>query len=275
MRPRSLSAFASLILCAPLFIAACTDDPAATTTTTTSGAGGGGGEGVGGGGGAGALCEPATNACSDDIILQMDLQEDIAPGKVENAPEGAGFISTIDARAGGFGAADPDSYVHARFTDKGLEKVDISDQDSLDSMDWDISFRRFVIRINSVDSGPSCVTAARVPGSVAFDDIKTLPDNLTFKADSYFTESCELIPDGSGLGSPATVLSSYWIYPGCVKMTGHIYVVKLRDGRHVKLTVLSYYSEATQAECDACMMDSCMITPTGSAIFRVRWEFLP
>lgn len=245
--------------------------PAGAAARAPGAGGDSGAGGAGGAGGAAGLCAPTTLACSDQIILQMNLQTDIAPGKVDNAADGTGFLSTVDARAGGFGAADPDSYVHARFTDAGLEKVDISDQDSLDSVDWDIAFRRFVIRVNSGDSGPSCVTVARVPGTVVYDDYKMTSNNLVYKTDDYFTDSCDLIPDGSGLGSPATALSSYWEYPGCVKMTNHVYVVELRDGRHVKFTVLSYYSEAAQMECDTTNMTS----SAGSAIFRVRWAFLP
>lgn len=274
MRSPALPTF--LILCALPFAAACSSGPSDSTSTGAgSGGAGSGGSGsaggAGGAGGAAAACEPAKIACSDDIILQMNLQTDIAPGKIDNTADGSGFITSIDARAGGFGAADPDSYVHARFTDAGLEKLDISDQDSLDSMDWDVAFRRFVIRVNSGDSGPSCVSVARVPGVVLFDDLTTAPGTLSFKADDYFTDSCELIPDGSGLGSPATALSSYWAYPGCVQMTNHLYVIELRDGRRVKLTVLSYYSEAAQAECDMTGSTSA----AGAAIFRVRWAFLP
>lgn len=276
---RMLSLPALVIICASPIAAAIAgcggDDPSQSPTGGGTGGDGGAG-GAGGGGGAPAACEPAKVACSDEIILGMNLQTDIAPGKIQNTAEATGgFLSKIDATAGGFGAQDPDSYVHARFTDMGLEKVDISDQASLDSMDWDVAFRRFVIRVNSGSSGPSCVTAARVPGTVAFDDYTAAADSLMYKPDVYFTESCELIPDGSGLGSPATVLSSFWNYPGCVQMTDHVYVVALRDGRKVKLAVQSYYSDAAQAQCDACTMNCSGLPLSGSANIQLRWAFFP
>ena len=47
--------------------------------------------------------------------------------------------------------------MYAKFTANGLVKLDtLSDMTALDSMDWDIAFRRYVVRINSGFSGPSC-----------------------------------------------------------------------------------------------------------------------
>ena len=95
--------------------------------------------------------------CEDNVVQQMDLKNNVAPGLITDVADGNGYWSTIDARAGGFMYTD--SYVYAKFTDKGLQKVDLTDEQSIGSMDWDIAFRRFVIRINSGNSGPSCVMA--------------------------------------------------------------------------------------------------------------------
>jgi hypothetical protein len=213
----------------------------------------------------------------------LDLQTDVAPGAVENAADGSGWYSLVDATAGGFGANPPDSYVYARFTSTGLEKVEISDETALDSMDWDVAFRRYMIRINSGNSGPSCVTAATVAGSPppTYDSITTLPGGLTFGADEFFTASpeCAIIEDNSGLpGSPAVALAGYWSYGTCMAMTGEIYVLQLRSGQYLKLTVTQYYWDAQaadpgagQAACDA----SGTSPATGSANIHFRWAFLP
>jgi hypothetical protein len=85
--------------------------------------------------------------------------------------------------------------------------------------------------------------------------------------------ACALVSDGSGLpGSPGVALQSFWEYPGCVKMTGNVYVVSLADGRHVKLQVLSYYSPANQLLCDT---ESRVNMPSGSGALRIKWAFLP
>jgi hypothetical protein len=240
-------------------------------------AGGGGGTAGTGGTGTGgvmALCkDPTPVACEDQVILGMNLQPDPTKALISNEADGAGWTSHIDATAGGAFAATPDSYTYGKFSAAGLTKVDISDEASLASMDWDIAFRRYVVRINSGDSGPSCVQAARVPGMGKYEDLTSVPDTLSYHQDDYFTESCELIPDGSGLeNSPATALSAYWTYPGCVKMSGYVFVVQIADGRHVKFIVDDYYKPAAQEQCS----NTGMVPMSGAeaANFIVRWSYL-
>lgn len=289
-----MSRLAAPLVLALVFSVACGDDTttdgagggsgggATTGTEATTGAGGEGGAGstsstgdatTGAGGGAAAGCtEPTPVACEDDVVLAMNLQDDVAPGAVTSTADGAGWRSTVDATAGGAFAADPDSYVYMRFADEGLVKVEISDEDSLASMDWDIAFRRYVVRINSGNSGPSCVAAARVVGST-YDEVTSLPANLTFRTDGYFTDSCEIIPDGTGLpGSPATALSAFWTYPGCVQMTDQAFVIQTAEGRHLKLVVDQYYDDASHASCQ----ESGTVSQgeTGAASYQIRWAFL-
>ncbi|MFO0590071.1 MAG: HmuY family protein [Polyangiaceae bacterium] len=240
-----------------------------TTTTDTGGAGGGTTTSS-----VSALCTtPTPVACEDQVILDMDLQKPVTPGLITNEADGAGWKSGIDATAGGAFASTPDSYTYGKFTDAGLTKVDLGDQDAIGSMDWDIAFRRYVARINSGDSGPSCVQAAPVPGGKKYEEVTALPDSLSYHADDYFTDTCDFIPDGSGLmNSPATALSAYWSYPGCVKMSGQVFVLELASGRHVKLIVDDYYSPDIQTQCDT--TGSVPMGNTGSANFIVRWSFL-
>jgi hypothetical protein len=230
--------------------------------------------GVGGGGPMPSCTDPTAVPCSDQVILGMSLQPTAAPGLIETVADGEGWISLVDATAGGFGADPPHSYVYGKFADTGLEKVAISDEASLDSMAWDIAFRRYVIRINSGNSGPSCVTAARLPGSPppAYDSVTTVPEGLIHNADEYFTAApdCSFIPDGTGLpDSPATALSSYWEFPGCVAMTGNVFVLALADGRHVRLTVTEYYWDAQAADPEAGQVqcDGSATVPTSGAAF--------
>lgn len=232
-------------------------------------------EGAGGGGDVSGLAcaEPTPVPCEDEVFQQMNLQPTVASGVVRNEPDGEGFRSFIDATAGGAFASDPDAYVYARFTDSGLEKVDISDEASLESMDWDIAFRRYIVRINSGHSGPSCVQAARLSGTPDYDTLAEAPDNLRLRSDAYFTDSCDLIPDGSGLGAPATALSGYWTYSRCVAMNGAVYVLVLADGRRLKLTFTHFYNEEAQAECNE--TGAISATDAGAANIQIRWAFLP
>lgn len=218
------------------------------------------------------LCESTTVPCVDESIAILDLFDVANPAAITEQGTTAGeFTTLIDATGGGMTPSL--SFVYARFTDTGLAKVDISDEDALVSTDWDIAFRRYVFRVNSGVGGPSCVQAARTEPSTTFDTLSAVPDpaSITYRTESYLTDTCEIVPDGAGLGSPATALSSFWSYPGCVSMTGNVYVVALRGGRHVKLQVLGYYTPANQTSCDETGMIS---LPSGAGNVRVRWAFL-
>lgn len=219
--------------------------------------------------------------CVDAQIAELLLFDTPASaGLITEEGTTVGEFSThIDATAepgGAIGTTPTRSYVYARFTDDGLEQVMVSDDDAFSSTDWDIAFRRYVIRLNSGVSGPGCVTGARVAGDPAFEDVTSVPAAL-FEED-YYTESspgaCTIISDGSGLpGSPDAVLAGYYSYTSsmCLSMSDFVYVIATGSGRHVKLAVTSYYSVANQELCDS---GGAPTMPSGSANFRVRWAFL-
>jgi hypothetical protein len=238
-----------------------------------TGGGGGGATGGGAGGGGAFTCTRTPVECSDQAIQNLDLKMNVANGVITTMADGTGgFRSTIDATGGGF--TPTESYVYARFTNDSLEKLPISDIAALDSMDWDIAFRRFVIRINSGDSGPSCVAAEVEPMGTTFESITAVPANYLPEGDDFLTRpaACAFIDDGSGLGtSPRTYLSTFYSYTGCVAMTGRVYVLRTQYGRHVKLTVTTYYSTVTaQSTCDTTASSGG--APGGT--IRMRWQYL-
>jgi len=217
------------------------------------------------------LCEFTEPACSDEQIATLQFSEDRDGGPITEEGTTPGEFSThIDATAGGFNGTL--GYTYARFTDEGLVAVDLSDEEALESLDWDIAFRRYIARLNSGVSGPSCVLGGRTAPATTFEGLTAVPGALTFRAEQYFTaDGCEYVPETSGIGSPLTILSSFWNYDGCVTMTGNIYIVKLRSGRHVKLQMQSYYSPSVQAACDA---NGSAPTPNGAGNIRMRWAFI-
>lgn len=217
------------------------------------------------------VCVPTDPPCSDEQIALLELSDDASGGPIaEESDEPGVFISHIDATAGGFNGNL--GYTYARFTDEGLLPVDLSDEDALESTEWDIAARRFILRLNSGVSGPSCVLGGRTVPGTEFDALTEVPAGVILRAEQYFTEEgCEYVPETSGIGSPQTVLSSYWSYPGCVAMTDNIYVVQLASGRHLKLQVLSYYSPSAQETCDE---TGAAPMPSGSGNVRIKWAFL-
>lgn len=242
----------------------------------------GAGEGEGEGEGEPVCTEPTDVECRDDSFQQLAMTDDPNPRELEDTDLGDFHEVRVDATAGGFNAPAPDGYIYGKFTDDGFVKVDVLDDASFDSMDWDVAFRRFVIRLNSGVGGPSCVTAANLGDNTAFAAVDSVPDGAEFNAESYWGDGCSFQADGSGLPTaPGTVLQNYWSYSpdGCLQMTGNVYVLQLADGRFVKMNVAAYY-EATGAGEDpldaqlACDTDGAATQPNTSAIIRFRWAFL-
>lgn len=217
--------------------------------------------------------DPTAPTCTDEQITELLLFDNISTGMIrEEANANGVFTHYVDARGGGL--MPNESYVYAKFTSAGLVKVDVSDEDAFDSQEWDISFRRYIIRLNSGVSGPSCVQAARVPNVTDFDAVTTADPNGTYRSELYMTDgTCDLVPDGSGLpGAAATALSSYWTYSSCLQMTNNVFVIHLADDRYVKLQVQSYYNEpGAQEECN---MTGTAPMPSGSAQFVFKWAYL-
>ena len=216
-------------------------------------------------------CSAAAVACQDQSIQQLRLYAQVneAATVVEEGVTSGDFTTYIDARAGG--ATPNTSYVYVRFTQTGLEKVLISDEEALESLEWDLAVRRFIVRLNSGVSGPACTEAARLPSGTAYDGLMQVPSNLTWNTEAYFNDGCELVTDESGIGAPGTALATFWTYSSCVQMSGEVFVLHLRDGRYVKLQVLSYYDPAPQAECD---LTGTVPVPSGSGNVRIRWAFV-
>jgi hypothetical protein len=217
------------------------------------------------------LCsEPAEIACLDSIILDLSLQDDaVSEGLVETTTEGDDFVTTVDASAGGYNNATSNPWVYVRFDDTGAIKVEVDDETALESMDWDMSLRRFIVRLNGGDSGPSCVASTTLLEQ-SYEDLAEVPTGLTYFVDDYYTSDCTLINDSSGLpGSPQVSLGSWWEYPGCVKTTGYPHIVQLADGRYIKLRIEQYYG----SDQETCNSSGSPGLDGGEIV--LRWRYLP
>ena len=213
--------------------------------------------------------EPVEPNCVDSLILDLSLHDDkVSYATVSSSQDGEDWISGVDASAGGFQESANNPWVYVRFTDEGLERVDIDDETALESMDWDMALRRFIIRLNGGDSGPSCVGAVSLlEGEYA--SIDTVPGELNFAPDQYYTTDCTIINDSSGLpNSPQVVLGTWWEYPGCVATTAVPQIIQLANGRILKLMVEKYYGLG---------QDTCNANGTPgehSGQIQLRWQFL-
>jgi hypothetical protein len=216
-------------------------------------------------------CEASPVRCAEQNIDQLDLLTTVSKGEIREEGTTPGeFHTYVDARAGG--STPKESYTYARFTPQGLSRVEVDDQAALASTDWDIAFRRYNLRVNSGVSGPSCTAVARTPAGTTFDSVTAVDAAWEFRTEDYFTDACEVVSGEFSLGSPETRLGSFWRYEACLAMTGDVFVVRLADGKYVKLQVTHYYDPAPQQTCDE---TGEVPQPSGAAQLRIKWAFLP
>lgn len=216
------------------------------------------------------VCEEITAiACEDAAILDLSLQDDaVSDGAVTTTEDGTDFVSVIDASAGGYNAASSNPWVYVKFTAAGLEKVEIDDETALESMDWDMSLRRFIVRLNGGSTGASCVGSASLLES-SYSEVTSVPEGLTYVEDDFYTDDCTIINDSSGLpGSPQVALAPWWTYDGCVQTTMVPHLIQLADGSVVKMVVESYY-ESGQEACN-----NGTGSGEGSAVYTLRWTYM-
>lgn len=217
------------------------------------------------------VCEqPAEVGCVDEIILDLSLHDDlVSDGDVENEVNGDDWLSVADASAGGMYDADKNPWLYLRFTETGLQRVDIDDETALEEMTWHFAARRYIVRLNSGTSGPSCVGGSEVRGD--YTDVETADaESAVFGVERFYDDECTLIEDDSELpGSIETVLGAWWSYGNCVETTGQAFVIQLDDGQFVKLLVEQYYEGDGQTECNEDGR-----TTEESGIYTFRWRFL-
>jgi hypothetical protein len=217
-----------------------------------------------------AVCtEPVDPACVDEMIEELSLHDDkVSDGDVTTTVDGEDFVTVVDATAGGSSQASQHPWVYVKFSADGAERVDIDDETALEDMTWDLALRRFILRLNSGDSGPSCVGAAESDDDYA--DIDSVPDGTEFALEDFYDDECTLQEDASGLpGSPAVALGDWWTYNDqCVATTLKPFLVQQADGSVIALVVEAYYESGQ----DTCNADG--TAGSNSGIIQLRWRYV-
>ncbi|MES2643133.1 MAG: HmuY family protein [Myxococcota bacterium] len=214
--------------------------------------------------------EPEPPTCVDEMILDLSLHDDkVTEGEVTTETDGDDFVTSIDASAGGYSQAAENAWVYVRFGSDGAERIDIDDETALEDMTWHLALRRFIVRINSGDSGSSCVGAAAMIG-FEYADITEVPEGITYLEDDYYTDDCTIINDSSGLpGSPQVAMGAWWSYSSCVETTETPMLLQLEDGRVIKLVIEKYYADEGQNQCN-----NRGSTDAESGFYQIRWAEL-
>lgn len=237
------------------------DDPSGTggtgggaSSTGTPGSGGDGGAGATGGtgptggtgggtgatGGGGSECTAALEEALGPVDTVSE-DEIIAEAVVAGVRE-----VFIDATAGGFMPPMPHPAIYLKLSD--ATKVEVSDTDSFASNDWDLAFKRYVIRSNSGDGGPGNAGAAFISNK-DFAAV-TLADAQAAMLDieTWFDDDCNYETDATN--NLVTTFSSWYAYEGMVlEPLPGTWVVRGADGTSFfKLEFLTYYADPNGGE---------------------------
>lgn len=216
-----------------------------------------------------AVCSEATEvACEDQMVQELSLHDDkVNKGEVSTTTDGADFVTLVDATSGGSSGATKNAWVYVQFTQAGAEKLEIDDESALADMGWHLALRRYVLRLNGGDGGPSCVGVAELArkdyAEVTEDDV----DGAEFELEDFYSGTCQL--DTDQIGTPLTAMSGWYDYKTCVATTDAPFLLQLEDGHVIKLVVESYYADEGQAECNA---DGG--TGAESGWITLRWSYL-
>jgi hypothetical protein len=216
-----------------------------------------------------AVCAEATAiACEDTMFQELSLHDDkVNKGDVTTELQGSDFITLVDATSGGSSRSTQNAWVYVRFTQGGAEKLDIDDDTALTDLTWHLALRRYVLRLNGGDGGPSCVGVSPQPRKEYADLDAGDIDGASFELEDFYSDTCVLQTDQ--IGTAATAMSDWWNYASCVETTGTPFLVQLEDGHVLKLAVETYYEGEGQAECNEEGS-----TDAESGWITLRWAYL-
>ncbi len=255
----------SLLPLAACFLLACGEEKDDTDTTGETGDSDTTGD---------ALCPELTDLpCEDDIVADLLTEDDeISEGTATTTTDGDDFVTIVDASAGGMNQAANNPWVYVRFDADGASKVEIGDEDSLESADWHIAMRRYFVRLNGGDGGPSCVGAAKM-AAYDYAELSELPSGVEFELEDFYDDECEQRMDVYGM-SAEYALYGWWDYDmdvGCVVTTMVPFLIQLEDGSVIKLAIETYYGQG-QEECNAGQGGMGSFDDSGT--LTLRWAFL-
>jgi HmuY protein len=188
--------------------------------------------------------------------------EAVSTGAVENQPDPQQeevFTTTVDASAGGSSGQGEQPFVYLDLdAAEGAVRVDIDDVAALESEEWDIALKRFVIRSNSGDSGPADAEVATLQAEeLTFDN--DVPSDR-FADDDWSSADCALEADATG--GPRTRFSNWYrVQAGRFEPQPVVHLVRLASGRYAEIDVLTYYGD----EAD----------PDKSGVYELRWRRFP
>jgi len=187
--------------------------------------------------------------CDGKMADEWPFHDVASDANVTVTDQGDYFEATIDAAAGGISNAMNNPFVYVDLD--ANDKVDIDDFGSWENSDWDLAFKRTIIRTNSGDSGPGGVSVAKV-SNTTFADVDSAPVNdSAYQTDVSLDDNCQVVTDPIGQpvtafnllnpNNPTGSMSWYSYGNGSVSPDpGDVYVVRTSEGATFKLAITDW-----------------------------------
>lgn len=145
------------------------------------------------------------------------------------------------------------------------KEVEISDPST--SMDWDIGFHRYDVRLNCGASGPGNGGSIDL-GVIDFNTLSQVPISGYIENDSIDIIEVFIMPPDLVTVPGDTVMASWMNFTGpppVYTVTNNIFAIKTADGKYVKVWLKSFHNE--NAESGYVTMEY-VYQPDGSNVFE-------
>ena len=200
-------------------------------------AGGAGSSGAAAGGAKGTF---ETN-CSAARAQQFGASETLSTGNVQLLSNSGGVKTLyLDATAGGQNGATSHPWLFIALGD--ARKAALNDRTALESLDWDLAFKRALIYTNGGEGGPGNGASAFLDkdfANVTSEDVV----GAEFFSEKFFDDDCNAIVDFTG--APSTSFSSWYNYDQETHVLSPVpgtWLVRAATGKVFKLRFDSYYA---------------------------------
>lgn len=173
--------------------------------------------------------------CFDELKEGWPLNEGVNAGAVTITEAEGVFSGTIDAASGGSMAAASSSFLYVDL-DTGA-KVEVDDFAAYENTEWDLAFKRVLIRTNSSSSGIGAVELGKV-ADTTFEEA-SLASVTTWATDDTMDATC--IPDTDPINNLITAFNllnldnpsgseSWYSYAMGISTQPDVYFVKNAEG---------------------------------------------
>ncbi len=208
-----------------------------SSSNLSDGAIGGGGTASGGSAGAPEF----VNTCSAARAQLLGSIDAVSSGAVSMLSRDAqGTTLYVDATAGGMSQAAEKPWTYVSLAN--ASRVDVTDVTSLESVAWDLAFKRSLIYTNSGDGGPG--QGASLFLDKAYEDVTHADASAAaLVGESFFDSDCR--PTVDVTGSVYTSFSSWYEYDEASHVLSPVsgtWLIRGAGGALYKLAFSSYYA---------------------------------